>query len=188
MSKLQGTMAKGIGRFLAMVLIFLSTIFPNNKSLMIYRQSNENGLDIYGPIIVEAVKNKDVAALKELMCANIKKNVPNLDAKILEMYNLIEGDYISSEWDEYGVNSSSHSMSREAGTIVQEAFNMKLLTTAKYYHIAAVWETINNIQPEETRIRAIYLEYYLPKDENGITKTVRIYAIEATDGLMAWHE
>ena len=187
MNNLTKSFGKGIGTFIAAILIFLSTIFPNNKSLMIYRQERDNSLNIYGPVIVEAVKNKDVETLKGLMCANIKKNVPDLDASIQEMYNLIEGDYVSSEWDEYGVNSSRHSMSREAGTIVQEAFNMKLLTTAKHYHIAAVWETINNIQPEETRIRAIYLEYYLPKDENGITKTVR-YAIEATEGVGGWHD
>ncbi len=188
MSKFQENFYKGIGTFIATILIFLSTIFPNNKGLMMYRQERDNGLDIYGPVIVEAVKTKDVEMMKGLMCANIKRNVQDLDGKIREMYALIEGDYISSEWDEYGVNSSSHSMSREAGTIVQEAFNMKLMTTEKQYHIAAVWETVNNIQPEETRIRAIYLEYYLPKDENGITRTVRIYAIEATDGIGSWHE
>ncbi len=188
MSKQQEAFYKGIGRFLAMILVFLSTVFPNNKGLMVYRQTNENGLDIYGPIIVEAVKNKDVATIHDLMCANIKKNVPNLDEKILEMYNLIEGDYISSEWDEHGRNSASKSMSREAGKIVQDEFNMKLLTTVKRYHVYAVWETINNVKPEETHIRAIYLQYYLPTDENGITKREQIYAIEATDGLMAWHD
>ncbi len=188
MSKQQEAFYKGIGRFLAMILVFLSTVFPNNKGLMVYRQTNENGLDIYGPIIVEAVKNKDVATIHDLMCANIKKNVPNLDEKILEMYNLIEGDYISSEWDEHGRNSASKSMSRKAGKIVQDEFNMKLLTTVKRYHVYAVWETINNVKPEETHIRAIYLQYYLPTDENGITKREQIYAIEATDGLMAWHD
>lgn len=188
MSKQQEAFYKGIGRFLAMILVFLSTVFPNNKGLMVYRQTMENGLDIYGPVIVEAVKNKDVETLKGLMCANIKKNVPNLDEKILEMYNLIEGDYISSEWDEHGRNSASKSMSREAGKIVQDEFNMKLLTTVKHYHVYAVWETINNVKPEETHIRAIYLQYYLPTDENGITKREQIYAIEATEGVMKWHE
>ena len=92
MNNLTKSFGKGIGTFIAAILIFLSTIFPNNKGLMVYRQTMENGLDIYGPVIVEAVKNKDVETLKGLMCANIKKNVPNLDEKILEMYNLIEGD------------------------------------------------------------------------------------------------
>ena len=188
MNNLTKSFGKGIGTFIAAILIFLSTIFPNNKGLMVYRQTMENGLDIYGPVIVEAVKNKDVATLKSLMCANIKKNVPDLDAKIQEMYSLIEGDYISSEWDEHGRNSASKSMSREAGKIVQDEFNMKLLTTVKHYHVYAVWETINNVKPEETHIRAIYLQYYLPTDENGITKREQIYAIEATDGLMAWHD
>lgn len=188
MSKFQENFYKGLGSFLAAILIFLSTIFPNNKSLMMYRQERDNGLDIYGPVIVEAVKTKDVETLKGLMCANIKRNVQDLDGKIREMYALIEGDYISSEWDEHSRNSASKSMSREAGSIVQNEFNMKLLTTVKHYHVYAVWETVNNMKPEETQIRAIYLQYYLPADENGITKRVQLYAIEATDGLMAWHE
>ena len=188
MNNLQKSLGKGIGTFIAAILIFLSTIFPNNKGLMVYRQGQDNSLKIYGPVIVEAVKNKDVETLKGLMCANIKRNVQDLDGKIHEMYDLIEGDYISSEWDEHLNNSASMSESREAGTINQNAFNMKILTTAKHYHISAVWETINNMKPEETKIRAIYLGYYLPTDENGITRTVRIYEIEATDGLMKWHD
>ena len=184
MNKLQETMAKGVGRFLAMLLIFLSTVFPNNKNLMVYRQGQDNNLNIYGPIIVEAGKNKDVETLKGLMCANIKQNVQDLDGKIREMYALIEGDYISSEWG----TGANVSMSRKEGTIVQDAFNMDLLTTAKQYHVYATWETINNIKPEETRIRSIYLSYYLPTDENGVTRMVRVYEIKATDGLMAWHE
>ena len=188
MNNLTKSFGKGIGTFIAAILIFLSTIFPNNKGLMIYRQERDNSLNIYGPVIVEAVKNKDVETLKGLMCANIKKNVPDLDAKIQEMYNLIEGDYISSEWDEYGVNSGSNSMSRKEGTIVLEAFQMDLLTTEKQYHISAVWETINNMKPEETKIRAIYLNYKLPKDENGITKPVQLYEIKATECMNGWND
>jgi hypothetical protein len=188
MSKFQENFYKGIGTFIATILIFLSTIFPNNKGLMVYRQTNENGLDIYGPIIVEAVKNKDVATIRDLMCANIKKNIPNLDREIQNFYDLMEGNYVSERWrEDYYLEGDNISLSREKGQINQSNFNFWITTTIDEYHIRVTWETVNNMKPEETKIRAINL-FIMEPDETGVSKAKCLYKIAATEGVMAWHD
>ena len=187
MSNFQENFYKGIGTFIATILIFLSTIFPNNKNLMVYRQTNENSLGIYGPVIVEAVKNKDVATIRDLMCANIKKNVPNLDNRIQEIYNLVEGDFVSTEWGDSYIQGASYSASTREGSIAQENFLVKIVTTKKTYQYVITWETINNMKPEETKIRSFTLSEIVP-DEQYTTIAVRLDSIAATEGLMKWHE
>ena len=187
MSKLREAMTKGIGTFLAAILVFLSTVFPSNKSLMIYRQGRDNSLDIYGPIIVEAVKNKNVVTIRNLMCDNIKKNTPNLDNRIQEMFNLVEGDFVSTEWGDKYIQGASVSFSRKEGTITQENFLVKIITAKKTYQYVIAWETINNIKPEETKIRSFVLAELI-LDENNKTKAVDLDRIVATEGVMSWHD
>ncbi|MBR3095083.1 MAG: DUF5104 domain-containing protein [Clostridia bacterium] len=187
MSKFQENFYKGIGTFIATILFFLSTIFPNNKNLMVYRQGRDNSLDTYGPVIVEAVKNKDIATIRDLMCANIKKNTPNLDNRIQEIFNLVEGDFVSTEWGDKYIQGASVSFSRKEGTITQENFLIKIVTTKKTYQYVIAWETINNIKPEETRIRSFVLAEIV-LDENNKTKAVNLDGIVATEGVMKWHE
>ena len=183
MSKFQENFYKGIGSFLAALMIFLSTIFPNNKNLMVYRQERDNSLNIYGPIMMEAILNKDVPAMRDLMCANIKRNVKNLDQEIQNLYDMIEGETVSSKISE----GASASFSGEKGTIEQSGINFFVTTTERRYMVNVTWETVNNMKPEETKIRAIHLVEHI-YDGDTFVRSDLLYEIVATEGLMKWHE
>lgn len=183
MNNLTKSIGKGIGTFIAAIMIFLSTIFPNNKGLMIYRQERDNSLNIYGSVMMEAILNKDVPTMRDLMCANIKRNVKNLDQEIQNLYDLIEGETVSSKISE----GASASFSGEKGTIEQSGINFFVTTTKRRYMVNVTWETVNNMKPEETKIRAIHLVEHI-YDGDTFVRSDLLYEIVATEGVMKWHE
>ena len=183
MKDLQLKLAGKFGAFLAFILAILMTLFPTEKHLMVIRQGAENSSGVYAPVIVDAIESKDVAALKSLMCANIKNNVPNLDQEIQNFYECIEGDITNISYD----LSGDTSMSRAKGQIHQSSIQIHVYTTVKHYLIVVLWEDINNMKPEETKIRSIRISEWIDNVDKTMTATI-IYRIQATEGVGEWHE
>ncbi len=168
-----------IARILIAILTFLSVVFPNNKGLTSTRQQYENSSSKWAPIIMEAVKEKDVKTVESLMCKNIKDNTKDLSGEIQALYDCIEGDIVSIDWQYRGGDySETH---RDGKSISQVCFEIIINTTVDEYSIGITWETVNNFQPDETKIRNMGLIFRQEPYE-------RLYIIRATEGVFCWHE
>lgn len=166
-------------RILAVIISILSLMFPNNKDLIGMRQQYENDPAKWAPIIMDAIKENDVKTVEDLMCKNIKDNTDDLSGEIQALYDCIEGDIVSIEW-EYRGGGYSESQ-RDGRKILQEGFSIYITTTADDYAIGFGWEIINNFQPDEAKIRSMGLvKNYEPYE--------RLYLITATEGIRCWHE
>ena len=134
----------------------------------------------YVDTIEMAVQNRDVKTLESLMCNNIKENTPNLSKKVKNLYNSIEGTITDVTLQE-----AVHTYNEADGTgrEIKQAEILYYVQTDSHkdgYLFYVVWETINNFQPEETKIRAVHLF-----DEKKESVVAKIYA---TNGLFEWHE
>ena len=168
---------------IATFIVFLTVLFPNNKALMAIHQEIYNSPQQYVNAILPAFEKQNVDYLKDIMCENIHKNVSNLEKKIQKMYSFIdeEIDYSSYEFGE------EYSFSKIQGKIHQRDILIDFKTMTQTYRVVVVWEDVNNMKPEETQIRAIYL--YAPVPNNsGKTSTEKYYEIVATDGIHSWHD
>ena len=165
-------------KILITMLTFLSMLFPNSKGLVGLRQQFENTPSRCMPIIVEAVKEKDVQTVEGYMCKNIRDNKEDLAGEIQALYDCIEGDIVEIGW-KYG--NAGYSESQQDGrAIMQESIDIDIKTTVDTYTIGIIWEKINNFQPEETGIRNFTIITLDPLE--------RLYSIQATEGLERWHE
>ncbi len=179
----KGFFANAIANVVVAIVTLLLVLFPNCKDLNGLRQEMNNGAEDYAPAIVEAFKKKDVQALEDLMCANIKKNEKNLKARIQKMYDSVQGEITETSWE---VGGGSFSQRTDENMILQVGLSIYLTTTKTQYQVRIWWETVNVEQPEETQIRSIRLAEMVPVDE--LTPLTTIMTISATEGVMAWHE
>lgn len=179
LGKITGTViAKLVSVFLPVLLV----LFPNNSSLICLDQTLYNNTNVAASKIIAAFEEKNVDALENLMCYNIKQNTENLSDKINEMYSCVEGDII-----EFTENMLGFSFSENRGDgnqILQHNFTITILTTQDEYRLSVLWETVNTISPEEAAIRCIVLSR---KPETGNIYE-HLYTIVATEGVGEWHE
>ena len=78
-----------------------------------------------------------------------------------------------------------HTYSEQDGTgrEIKQAeilYDVHTQTHKEGYLFYLVWETVNNFQPEETKIRAVHIFDY---ERDTIVAEIR-----ATNGLFKWHE
>jgi len=163
------------------IIIWLLTLllgsFPSwGEDNMYLHLLRTNHTDIAAPKIISAFESRDIAALEALMCQNIKDNVEDLQEKIGEMMDAIEGEITESSWKIIG---SYHERRRDGRRITQSDLDIYLTTSSVDYKLLIVWETANNFAVEEVGIRAIVL--LIPK---GST----LADIRATEGVGSWHD
>lgn len=168
------------------IVVFLLVLFPKSTGLISMYQQITNTSTIAAEKITAAFESKDVDALEELMCLNIKENVEDLRGKIGQMYNSIDGEIIEITVNMLG---GSYDETHERGkSISQRGINIFITTTTGYYFVCICWEYINTFQPEETGIRNIGIsksDHVGPIEENLFTT---IMIICATEGISEWHE
>ena len=163
--------------FVIAILTMLSFLLPFSSLLLPYQQEVNNSPDKYMPVIEQAIRTENVADLESLMCLNIRKNEKELTQKIETVYNSIHGEIKDFQWEK-GFQSSGNT-NGYGGRIEQQDINATITTTQSTYHLAIVWETVNNYQPDETKIRAFSL-----MDETY----QNIVLIAATNGIHSWPE
>lgn len=174
--------AEKFGLFIAGVMLLLTTLFPNAPGLMMLRQQRENSISEFGPKLIAAVEQHDIAAMKDLMCANIKNNVPDLDQKIDDMLNAIEGDILEITYQD-GFNSFGED-GRDGQYISQQDYVFPIKTSTRDDQFFAVrWESVNLKKEEETGIRGICLKIRL---EN--VGSIELANIAATEGIYGMHD
>ena len=172
---------KVIGKIVLALLPILLVLFPNNPAVICIDQQINNHSGIAAPKILSAFVEKDVDALENLMCNNIKQNTEDLSSEINKMFSFIEGDVVEAT---YETGTYSFQGNRENGKqIVQSGIQIDIITTENTYIVGVTWEAINTFQKEETGIRRIFL---LKKTTDNIPKT--LCEISATDGVGEWHD
>lgn len=171
-------MTSVIAKIIISIMAFLFILFPNNGSLQYNHLIQTNGTNIVAPKIVEAIKERDIDTLEEMMCLNIKQNTENLPEKIGELLDAIDGEIIEITYKLTGTNYSS---SRPEGSMVQDSmkFYIKTSTSEGTYRLSVVWEIANTFAIEETGIRGTGLT-----DPDGYFLT----NILATEGVGCWHD
>ena len=179
LGKIIGT---SIAKIVTVLLPFLLVLFPNNPSLICIDQTLHNNSNVAVSKIIAAFEEKNVEALEELMCYNIKQNTEDLPDKIKEMYSYVEGDIIEFIKEDFGSSfSANHGDGKQ---ISQSGIAVTIKTTENEYSVGAIWEAVNTFKPEETGIRSITLQEKLANDN----KYKKLYQIRATEGVSGWHE
>ena len=178
--KITGT---AIAKIISVLLPILLTLFPSNTALISIDQQIHNHSGVAAQKIIAAFEERDVDAMEDLMCYNIKQNTEELPEKIREMYSFIEEDIVEvSEKEEIGNSfSANHGDGKQ---ILQTGISITIITTQNEYLVGVIWETINTINPEEAAIRSITLS---KKSETSNTFDF-LYSIQATEGVGGWHE
>jgi len=114
-----------------------------------------NNTNIAAPKIIRAIEAQDIAALEALMSQTLRDDFEDLSDRIGEMMDAIEGEIISSRWEQRGGSSN---ISRGDGRrIIQAGVCLYFTTSAGSYDVMIWWETANNFAPEELGIRNIGL-------------------------------
>jgi len=163
-------------KFYIGLMAFLLMLFPTSGSLQYLHLQQTNSADIAVPKIISAIKEKNVDALEELMCQNIKDNVNDLPEEIGKLMDSIKGEITDSSWK----NMGSYNGKRDDGRkIIQANLDIYLTTSEANYKLLLVWEVANSFAKEEAGIRAIVL--LIP---HGST----LADIRATEGVGEWHD
>ncbi len=148
----------------AFFLTILFALFPNTT--MPLRQQLENDSSVWAPKIIEAIVTEDTAAFEEALCNSIKTNTPNLDKKIQQFFDCIEGEIIDTSWkDGMGTYSTKDN---DGDSKLEYSFVIKIVTDSNEYGVIVSWREVDTKNPDETKIRAFGL--YNEADENEFGK------------------
>jgi hypothetical protein len=162
-------------KFYIGLMAFLLMLFPNSGSLQYNYLVQTNHTNIAAPKIISAMKAKDIDALEELMCRNIKDNVNNLSVEISKLMDSIDGEIINSSWENIGDYNENRGNGK---AILQVNLVICLSTSMNTYHLGVMWETANSFAKEEAGIRNIGLS----------VDSHTLVLITATEGVGEWHD
>lgn len=168
--------------FIVGLMAFILTLFPGCTPVRSAYQQITNNTNVAAPIIIDAIKERDIDALETIMCNNIKENVEDLPEKIGELIDAIDGEIIESSWEDRG--GSYQASDGEGKIIVQAGLDIYFTTTEGTYVVAVWWETVNTFKPEETGIRNIAL----CDPDLAFTDNYVLAKISATEGISEWHD
>jgi len=159
-------------RILAAILAFFALLFPG------LQKTKPLDNEVVANTVISALKTNDIVALEALMCLNIKQNVPDLPGEIRKLLDAIEGDKIEYSWKKMGGYSESNGKGK---SISQNYLDVHIITSTEYYVLTMVLETYNSFEPREMGIRSIDL--FIKSNPSNV-----LYTIEATNGIMGWHD
>lgn len=86
-------------KIILFVLPVLLILFPTYGPFISIDQQFHNSTTVVGPVIAQAFVDRDVEALEEYMCLNIKENVDDLPGEIQKLYDLIDGEITETSFD-----------------------------------------------------------------------------------------
>jgi hypothetical protein len=158
------------------IIAFLLTLFPSDRNLQYLELQRTNNTNIAAPKIANAFIEKDVDALEAMMCLNIKENTEDLQDKISEMMDAVDGEITDYTWKTMGSYSETQKDRRQ---MLQVVLDIYLTTDAGTYRLDIMWETANNFAIEEVGIRNIAIT-----DPNGNL----LFRITAIEGIGEWHD
>ena len=141
------------------ILTALSFLLPFSTLLLPYRQEVQNNPEKYYAQIEEAFEAKNAAKLEALMCQSIKENEKNLTQKIEKAFDSVQGEIKSFDWEKSF--SYTRSTNGFGGQIKNQDIYATIHTSQEDYYLYIDWNSANNMEPEETMIRAFNL-----KDQN----------------------
>ena len=136
------------------ILAFLLTIFPNSSTLLgNYQELTFPGMHEVSQQIVDAINNNDVEAFKEVLSPNMKKNVPDLDAKIQFLMDSIDKRIDEYEVRDGGGGSTSNYGYYEKTQVWSVLFEYNELT----YRIVLRYEIANTKTPDDVGVITVRL-------------------------------
>ena len=161
------------------ILTVLLMLFPNNTRLQVEYRTRILARDFTVANIVRIINERDIDALEEFMCGNIKRNVANLRDKIGEFFDAIDSEIVEFTGEFYGRYSANHGNGK---SLNQSKLAIDFKTaTVENYTIHITLETYNSFQPEEMGVRVMFLAVI--GDASPALVDIR-----ATNGLGEWHE
>jgi hypothetical protein len=109
---------------------------------------------------MEAVKNKDIEALKAMMNPNMAAGVDDLDAELNKLANYPQGDIPEYEYFYQG----DEKLRKEGFSRIRERAIMDFTTSEGSYRIAFHYEDVNTYAPENKGVSFLQI-YDLNTDE-----------------------
>ena len=106
--------------------------------------------------IITAVSNRDANAIKKLFSNNVKQQVDDMDEKISELFEFIQGDIISySDAKDRGVGVSTKTEHGKRRKDIQPCF---CLTTSMHTYYFAIRECmVDTFDPNNEGLLSIYI-------------------------------
>ena len=137
-------------KIISMILSFLFMIFPFSSTLQWFDQVNRfPGKDVVTEQLIEAFKNEDVEAIREMFC-EYEKNDERIVPQIKKLFDAIKGDFVSARYIPAG---GSHSN----GTESSEEWDIEYVTTKEVYIINPQWFVSDIVNPERVGLYAIFV-------------------------------
>ena len=114
--------------------------------------------------VLDAIKNKNSSALKEMFSINTVVNLENFDDSINELFDFFEGDIIS--YDDFGnpTGSGDEWSDGEYKKNIESTYD--IVTSVKKYRMAIYLITDDTVTPENIGIQSIYIIEF-DKDPNS---------------------
>ena len=167
-----------MAKIILSVVTFLLMLFPNCTRLQVEHRTRILARDFTGSNIVRIINERDIDAMKALMCLNIKQNTLNLSDKIEELFDAVDGEIIEFTWKTSGGFSGNHGNGK---SLAQKHYTLDFATSTKSYRIIGICEYHNSFQPKEMGIRSMTLA-------DPPTSLIAVVQIRATNGIGEWHE
>ena len=148
------------------VEIYLSPILPDGSKgdsiIWISESSDSNKTETEWMInLVDAFGTRNMPALEETVCENIRANTPQLTDKIADFFSCIEGDITSIDC----VRGVTWGLGGDE--VLQTRFAFLFWTTEAVYVVEVDWQEENANQPEYIGLNGLYLQR---SDKNGSEK------------------
>lgn len=162
------------------IVSFLLLLFPNSTMLIYEYQLRTFDTEATVVDMMNAVEKKDIQALEDMMCKNIKENVDNLSDKIGELINTIPEEIES--WELLTSPHVSSNTSNGGEHLAEHGRTIYIKTANGEYEMCFVWQTINTYDADERGIRDLRVIKIIPDPERPEQKLKEvIYQITETE-------
>jgi len=173
-----------LSKFIAGIIAFLLTFFPNSLFLQASYQSHTFDRGATAHAVVDAIETRNVEALADMMCKSIKTGEPDLPGEIQRLYNIIDNANIDDEteitWEWMGSYNKSDGTGKR---IAQTYLVIFFPSVGGDYLLNFCWETVNNFAPDERGIRFVSFAFRGP-----IPTGMYDFCLRAAKGVGEWHD
>jgi len=160
------------------ILTVLLMLFPNCTRLQVEYRTRIFSRDFKAANLVRIINERDIDALEELMCGNIKQNTSDLSGMFENLFDAIDGKIVEFSWEVSGGYEANHGNGKR---LSQQHYRLDFSTSTGSYRIRGIYEYYNSFQPVEIGIRSLTL--FDPPESLNMTVQIR-----ATNGVGEWHE
>lgn len=146
------------------ILSVLLILFPFSGTLQAaYQNLSFPGRDDIVSTVCEAIRNDDAEAIEELYSKEKRESVDDLNEKLQEMLNLIDGEIVKTElW--LGLDNSTD-YNNYGSSFSEKGWTIRIETTLATYRLDVYWIAVDTTNPDNVGLKGLTLGKYLGPDK-----------------------